>query len=261
MGSITDTVVVICLSIFFAIGAFKGFIYSLIGPVSLTIGVIASFFYYSKTNNIFIALVISIFAPIILNILFLISYGMYKKYLAKESFISWLSRLGGAIFSVLWSGAMLGLTLVLITLIPLNNNWLNIIKSNITQSRSYAFIDAMTGDKITSATKDLDTLLVALENPQMRANLEKNEEIKDLINDESLQSLMQDEMTRQQIVNKDFPALMKNEKFKAVMGNKDLAKKLLSLEKAIISGEMNLPKIENEPEDSPEEPQETEETK
>ena len=151
----TDLIVSICLLLFF-LGGFKdGLAKTLFGPLALAIGAMACMIYYQKTRNLVMALAISVAGPIIIKIIFnllLKGWNTFKK----SEMLSLTSRISGGALSLLWSGAILGATLILIAIIPTQFGWLLKIQNNIADSNTYTVLNNLTGRRIHSHASDLN---------------------------------------------------------------------------------------------------------
>jgi len=118
MYSNTDTIIAVCLILFFYRGWSKGFLRNLLGPVSLILSCILATIYFRETKNMIISLLMGIFGPFVLNILFSLSIAAWNQTVDGKKDLSEISRLLGAGISMLWGGIYLVLILTLISVAP-----------------------------------------------------------------------------------------------------------------------------------------------
>jgi uncharacterized membrane protein required for colicin V production len=144
MPNTTDTVIRLILIYFALRGFFKGFIAILIGPISLVLGLIISFSYYSKTHDLIKTSLVGILGPIIINLCLSLAFKVWKVTFAKDESPSLTSRFAGAAFSVLWGGAYLAMFLFFIAMVPPSFPKLGAIQQNVSESQSYHLVKEWT---------------------------------------------------------------------------------------------------------------------
>ena len=226
----TDYIVAGLFSFFIFRGALKGFLCTLLGPFSLLVSFIAAFIYFRCTQNLLISLAISILCPFILHLIFAILLRIWHKAIP----VSLLSRIAGACFSTLWSGSIVVLVIILISLAPKELTWFQKIQNNVLESRSFAFIKKCTGNKIPNAISNINKITDAFRDPKKTKKLASTEEFKEIMEHEQFQALFSDEETAKQIQDKNIPELLTNPKIQSLLNNKDLLKKFLNLNEKII---------------------------
>src|SRR3989338_4323676 len=97
-----DFIILCLLLIFFWAGWLKGLLRSLIGPISLGLSLTAGLIYYWITQKFFYAVLITLFGPIALNIIFSIILKIWNKATSDKSSPRLASRILGGLFSLLW---------------------------------------------------------------------------------------------------------------------------------------------------------------
>ncbi|VAW11774.1 hypothetical protein MNBD_BACTEROID05-1171 [hydrothermal vent metagenome] len=239
MTSTTDIIVAAFLCIFFLRGWFRGFVKSILGPLSLVAGTFLAYGYYAKTNKVIIALCISLFGPFIIQILLSFVFKIFNKILKNDSKPSMISGLIGGSISTLWSGAMLSLTILLIAFIPENFPKIKPIQEDVLQSISYKNIHKIAGDKIPSASLDVKEISAIFENPKKLKKLQSSKEYENLMEDTKFRDLMSDKKIQKDVEDKNFVALLKNPKMQAIMKDKNLVKKLFEFQKQLIDQKLS----------------------
>ncbi len=233
MLNMTDYITLGAFLYFFFNGWRKGFLKTLLGPISLIVGCLIGYSHYQKTQNIGAALAICIISPFIFTFLASIILKLWNKTVNSDIPPSTVSRLSGSAFSLLWGGGYLVIMMVLIAVSPLKFGWLETAQNNVLASRSYALITERFGDKIPSGFLDIKKVTAVLQNPAKLEAFESSPEFKALRSDARLKELFSDKKTAEQIVNKDYGGLLSNPKMQAVFKDKELLQKLFALNKRI----------------------------
>ena len=118
MSNVTDSVVLALTLYFLYRGWSRGLLRTLVGPIALIVGCLGAFIYYAQTHNIIVAFIISIVAPLILNIFFSVALAVWRKNdQNRKPDLPGQPRLGAGLCA-LWGGINILLIIVLIALIP-----------------------------------------------------------------------------------------------------------------------------------------------
>ncbi len=234
MVAVTDIIVATFLCLFFLRGWFRGFIRSILGPLSLAIGTFLAYGYYAKTNNIVISLCISLFGPFIIQIILSLLFKIFNKILRNEAKPSVTSRFVGASISTIWSGTMLSLAILLISVIPRDFPKINNIQKDVLESTSYKKIYKLAENKMPSSSPDISEISAIFKDPKKLKKLQTSKEYKNLVKDKTFHDLMSDEKIQKDIEDKNFVELLKNPKMQAMMKDKNLVKKLFAFQKQLI---------------------------
>ncbi|MBI3617764.1 MAG: CvpA family protein [Candidatus Omnitrophica bacterium] len=229
MFSITDSIVLALTLYFLYRGWSQGLLRTLAGPIALIVGCLGAFIYYAQTRNIIVAFIISIAAPLILNIFFSLALAVWHKMTKTENPISPLSRFLGASICALWGGINILLFIVLVALIPLNTSWIERIRQDIFNSVTYSLADQWTKRLVPGKSIDIRSVSQVLKNPEQMQNLQSSAEYKAAWEDKTLQKLLADEEIMRDIRNKNFAKLLANPKMQAMMKDPALVKKILDL--------------------------------
>lgn len=229
MSSITDSVVLALTLYFLYRGWSRGLLRTLVGPIALIAGCLGAFIYYTQTHNIIVAFIISIVAPLILNISFSLALAVWHKMTKTESPVSPASRVWGAGLCALWGGINILLIIVLIALIPINTFWSERIRRDIFNSVTYSLVDRWTKHLVPQKSIDIRAVSQILKNPDRMQRLQSSTEYKAVWEDKTLQELLADEEIMRDIQDKNFAKVLANPKMQAMMKDPGLVRKILNM--------------------------------
>lgn len=224
-----DLIILIILGFYMISGLRKGFLRTLLGPVALIIGTILAVVYYQQTENFLWALLISVLAPLVVNLLLLIALKLLHKTLGQKEGLSSLSRAAGAALAAVWSGTWIILTLIFLVITPCEWSWFDKLQDNVLKSKTYALINMIVGDKIPNTSMNVHELSEMLQNPRKFRILRETDEYKDLAESQTVLELLEDADTMEQIEHQDLPKLLSNPKFQALLQDKELIEKIFAL--------------------------------
>ena len=234
MHSITDYITVSAFLYFFLRGWQKGFLRTILGPISMVVGCLIGYSYYQKNPNIGMALTISILSPFLINLLASIVLKTWNKTVNSDIPPSHISRSCASAFSILWGGAYLIMLIILIAISPLKFGWIEKAQNDVLASRTYAFINENFGDKIPNGFLNIKKVANVLQDPEKLEAFEESEEFKAIQADTRLKDLIEDEDTARQIRDKDYTALLANPKIRAIFNDKEFLRKIFALNKRIV---------------------------
>ncbi len=130
-----DWILLSTISLFIISGFIKGFLSTIVGPFSLLTSLILCWLFFTLTKNIALTIIIGFLIPIIIGILIRLLTKIFTQDNAHE--ISFISRLTGGLFSLVWGGSLLIGVLILFSIIP----WpIKTIQEAIKKSFSYQFL-------------------------------------------------------------------------------------------------------------------------
>jgi uncharacterized membrane protein required for colicin V production len=214
-------IIIILLTIFLILkGAFRGFWFSLLTPISTIIGYIAALAYFKITDNILHAILIGVLGPIIL--FFLLRYILFcfidhenKKYAP-----SFISGLLGSIVTVAWGFIFIVPLIYLLTFFPpINPTMVDInkdVKSSIVLKDVFKILnEKFLGEKKSDGKK---STIANETDSNSTKNLIKNPKIQDIINDPEIKAAAE---------AKDYKKLLSNKKIIAITQDPELVKMLL----------------------------------
>ncbi len=239
----TDFILATVFTIAFLRGALKGFLKTLLGPISLFLGTAISYYIYMVNGNIVLALIIGLFGPFIIHIaLGLFAKMFFKAFTSEEKELSNLSRICGGVFSVIWSGTLFLIFILLITLIPLKMAAVTTVQNNIKASKIIQWISEFIPADNKDPVKAISNISQVLQNPQKAEQARQTKSYKNLMKDSSVRDLLSDKETLRQIEEKDFVSLLKNPKIQALMQDPDAMQKLFDFQKELIANASNAKK-------------------
>ena len=238
--NVTDIIVLLAILYFAFSGWTKGFLRSLNGPISLIICVGLGVMYFHKTQNIMLCLGITIIGPLVMNILLGLLLDVLQKADNKLNVVSFISRLGGMTLSLGWSGSMLLLSVLLVSIMPAKLFGMESVKENVLRSTTYSVIVKMIpapwspgGASGSSHAGRADG--VGASGAEGLEGLEESPEFQALMADPRIRDIFRDEETLDQIKNQDIAKLLANEKILGILQDPELLKKFFSMYQKIQS--------------------------
>lgn len=210
-----------------------GFLRSILGPFSLVVCLIFSFFYFQITHNFLLSLLLCVFGPVLLNILLALFLGLWPKPPKDES-LSLLSRMLGAFFSLSWNTALLILFLAWILLIPAHVLGLTKIQDAISRSRSLLIFNQFLP---IPAVDHFQNTWRAINDPQQRKAIESSPEYKALAEDQKIQAVLADEVLVEQIRKGDMAKVIGHPKIQAIFQDEELIKKFFAFQGSLLRKE------------------------
>lgn len=229
MSTITDSVILALTLYFLYRGWSQGLLHTLIGPIALLLGCVIAVIYYAQNHNIIMAFVISIVAPMILNLLLSLALTVWQKTVNADKPVSPVSRAWGAGLCALWGGINLLLIIVLIVMVPGNASWIEGVRQDIFNSGTYSIVDQWTKHLVPGKSIDIRAVSQVLKDPGQIQRLQSSAEYQAVRDDKTIQALLTDEDIMRDIRDKNFASLMANPKMQAVMKDSGLVKKILDM--------------------------------
>jgi membrane protein required for colicin V production len=221
-------------------GWLKGFLKTILGPVSLIIGSVIAHYMYTHGQNIALALTVGFFGPFVIKIVLGIILKTIIKTFQKEDNekLSSISRLLGGILSLIWGGSLCLILTLLITFIPLKVASLEKVQNSIKSSYSYQTLS----DKLNLDEKDpikvLSNISEVINNPKKSNKLRESKQYENLMNTDSFKNLMNDPETLAQIENNNITQLLKNPKVRDLISGPNALQKLMEFQKELINTSM-----------------------
>ncbi len=207
---ITDLVFLVLLLLLIIKGIYQGFIRSLIGPLALSIGTAAAFYYFTVTQKPVPALVIALISP------FLIGWIM-KALLTRSARLNdtanipAASRFAGALVEVVWGGSMFLILVALAAMLPLKPLGLGWITTDVLASTTYhtfkkpfQAMGLVSRESKHQVLHDTDGLIEETEN----ADPDPAQELRDLADDPRIKKIIADPALVEAAKNKDIAALL-----------------------------------------------------
>lgn len=248
MNNAFDIIILILLVYYFWRGWRKGFLRSILGPISLIIGGIMSYVYYQNNpEKILIALGISIVGPVIFVVTLSLLMKIWTKATSEDGKMSVLNRLMGSAFSIIWSGGMLLLVFMLIMLVPGHMPYIGKVHQYLYGTQTYAVISHFTGNTLARGESGTSPMIQFLENPEKFEYLSNTKEFKNVMGHNKIKEIPSDPDIVQDIQDKNVGKLLTSPKMQSIMGDKDLIKNFFSLQKKIMEESLEDLEIDNVP--------------
>jgi uncharacterized membrane protein len=223
--TVTDFVTGVLSFYLLARGAMRGFINSLIFPLSIIAATIFSAVYFKMTNDMIISLAIGLIGPFLLCFLLKFIFKIWVQ--AINSDITQpvlISRLAGAILTFVWGWVFIIFTLILLAVLPPWEGVLKGMHDDVTKSASY----------LTIAKPIQETFYTTSKQTSVGLNgASANDDAKSLALDPRFQRILQDPEIQKEINAHDIAKLMSNPKMmnlvQQIMSDPDTMKKVMAL--------------------------------
>ncbi|MEW5895528.1 MAG: CvpA family protein [Candidatus Omnitrophota bacterium] len=241
------------IAFYFWRGWSKGFILSLVGPVSLILCFLYGFFYFKSTSNFLVGLLICLLGPMAINMIVSGLIATIKKAGKSDNKggkeeSEFLGRLAGGIFNIAWISLILFIMVIIISMIPFKIPGLANLGTAVKNSAVFSIISSGMGDRFSFLKKGVQPIdLEKAEN--YFPELKETSEYLDLMKDDRVKDLMNDPSIIKKIEEKDFVALLNNPKIQAIMNDPQLLRKFLILNKKMIEINGNTNKGEDNADD------------
>ena len=207
--TITDSIAIL-FSIFLIIrGLNRGFLGSILWPLSLILSSFISYFFYIGTKNIILSLCIGLICPFILKWIFNLSLLSWNVVTNPEKKINLISRVLGAFLTWVWGISMFTIVVLLVAFLRPINDSLKFIHNDVHASKLYALVCPL-------VLKTIDQ-----ETPQNN--------MKSLADDTRIQNVINDPGIVEALNHKDYASLIRNPKITALVQDPVLIKKMMSL--------------------------------
>ena len=235
--SLTDLAVVVVMLFYAVKGWYKGFFRTLLGPLAFLICFIGGHAYFLKSYNFWMGFLIVAVGPFFLTIILSIILNLWNRHLDRGLPPFILSRFLAATAGMVWGGCFIILTLVIFMILPLHFPKWEAIKTDITDSYSYAIIAKFIKDKIPHLG-GIESAFDASQNSEKWAELKQTPEFQAVYTDPKMEKILTDAVTTQQIKNKDILGLLTNPKIIAAWQDPKVVQKILRLQELMEKGNL-----------------------
>ena len=219
----TDIITFFLSILFLVRGALRGFMKSLMVPLSIIIATFISIIYYQITKEIIVSLILGLFGPFFLHLLFKFLLKTFAKATNTEIKPTFLSRLGGAILTLIWGWVFIIFALILLAVLPPWGNTLIAVHNDVTKSASYQLAKPWGESLFTPPPKNVAAVTSAV----------STNDAKSLAEDPRFQKILQDPDIQKEIEAHDIVKLMANPKMidltQQIMSDPATMKKILAL--------------------------------
>lgn len=211
--TITDIIILFFLAISTTCGFFSGIFQVLIGPTSLILSTIACYFIYLFTQNMVVSIIACIPVQFIISWLLKLTVKNFIPPM-EDNLLSIISRLGGGIVSLAWSGLIAGIIVALLGVLPLERFELNNLSKDVRQSTTFSLLRPLLvkrGFIAEPVVKPSDCLGgLCKMTDQTVEDLAEDPEVKEIMNDPRMQKLSNDPKAMEAVEKRDIQALLSN---------------------------------------------------
>lgn len=225
----TDIIVGFVLLYYFIRGWHRGLWLSLLGPVAFLAGIALSSFYYQKTHQVLVSLVIGIASPVIIKLIGSLILDPLNK--ANTGYLS-PTRLISALFNLAWGSGVAIIILLFLGLLPIEYVGLQKAKDDVVHSKSFYYvyqelvkIFPQVQNYVSPNHIDATTLMnhaeqIILTNPQ----------VKEILNDpKMLQQIMSMMGSNTGVSNQDMQKIMNNPQIQEIMKDPKKLQEILGI--------------------------------
>lgn len=245
-----DKIITAALCIFFISGWVRGFLKSLIGPVSFLCCFISAVIFYDLNRNILMATVIAtagtLAMALTLNILLMIALSTVNKELRGKTFF--ISRLLGSVINVVWQGNIFLVFIMLFSLLPLNNEKLENIQKQVSDSK----IAAWYHQQVISRDNRLEAVMLSfstLKNPAQLRAIAQTKTFEEFYRKEKVQNFLNDPQVIDALAAKDSIRLINNKSLRDLITDDETMFALTRVVRKIYQD--NLKNLEEVPKEKP----------
>lgn len=221
--TITDYIILVLSLFLLARGAARGFIRSLLAPISLIITTILSILYYQATHDLIVSLLLGLLGPILLHHLLKFLLKTFARATNTDTSPGFFSSFAGSVLTLAWGWVFIALTLILLALFPAKENFWTPYHKDLTASISYKII-APWEEKLFPLPKEKST---------DKTRLSSTADTQSLAQDPRFQKILQDAEIQQEIKDHDMAKLMSNPKIMAltqqIMTDPEMLKKVMAV--------------------------------
>lgn len=233
MHNTIDLIVVVLVLYYIFRGWSKGFVGSLIGPVSLFLGAGISYMYFRQSHNLMIAGIISFFCPILIHITLSVVTNV-STYGHRKSEPSLISSIFGSLISVGWSGGILVLMMLMINVLPPQLPSVAAIQERLALTKSYQMVNHFTGSFSIYSSMPIQTFMTVLENPEQLAALQSSSEYQSFVSDDRIKALMSDPEIQAAVEDRNIGKMLADKRMIDLLQDEDLVSKIFAVQGLII---------------------------
>jgi uncharacterized membrane protein required for colicin V production len=221
--TVTDFITFFLSALFLLRGASRGFMKSLMVPLSIIVAMIISIIYYQITEDIIISSLIGLIGPLFINLLLKFLLKTWATATNTDIKPTFVSRLGGSILTLTWGWVFIIFTLILLAVLPPWGKPLTAIQNDVTKSASYCIAKPF-GESIFSVSR---------KNIPATSNAALSAEAKLLAADPRFHMVLQDPDIQKEIEAHDLVKLMSNPKMiyltQQIMSDPATMKKVMAI--------------------------------
>ncbi len=237
-----DYIVLAFLVISMGLGWVRGFLRTIIKPVSWLLCLYLGYAYYMRTQSLIISFVISLVGPFVVKFLLTALIEILQKSGKKEgekTGLSFLSRILGLGMSGVWMAFLIGIVYFMVGIIPFKIPGFEPFRNRIVESRSYIFFSHSVGKQFPRLAKVQQTSTLDFSDPETAKQfdvekLQSSSEFKNLMEHPQVQSLFQDETFQERIRNGQVMGIMEDKRVKEILQDPQVMKDFFSFYNRLI---------------------------
>ena len=233
MHNTIDLIVIVLVLYYLYRGWTKGFVGSLIGPISLLLGAGISYMYFRQSHNMMVAGIISFFCPILIHVTLSVVTNV-STYGHRKPEPSVISSLFGAVISLGWSGGILVLLMLMINVLPPQLPSIAAIQERLALTKSYQLVNHVTGSFSIYSSMPIQTFMAVLENPEQLAAVQSSAEYQSFVNDDRIKALMSDPEIQSAVEDRNIGKMLADKRMIDLLQDEDLLSKIFAVQGLII---------------------------
>ncbi len=245
-----DKIIIAILFFFFLSGWLRGFLKSMIGPVSFLLCFISAVIFYDLNRNILMAVLIATVGTIALaitfNVLLALGLSTVHKEFRGKTFL--LSRLLGSLINIFWQGNIFFVFIIIFSTLPINNQKFESIQKQITESKIVSFYY----EKVVNRDNRIKAVLasfLAIKDPNQMQLISNTKEFTNFYNHAKVQKFLNDPQVIDALAAKDSVALLSNPALKELVIDDDAMYNLTILAQMVYT--QKLKELGETPQDKP----------
>lgn len=245
-----DKIIIAILCLFFLTGWIRGFLKSLIGPISFLCCFISAVIFYDLNRNIlmatFIATIGTIAMAITLNILLAIGLSTVNKEFRGKTFL--VSRILGSVVNVFWQGNIFFAFLILFSALPIKNEKFEVFQKQIPDSKMVAHYYQKVVNR-DNRLKAIVSSLSVMNNPQKMQEITATKEFDEFYNHPKVQHFLDDPQVIDALAAKNSLRLIENASLRDLVTDDEAMYSLTKITRMVY--EKNLENLGGLPENKP----------
>ncbi len=228
-----DIIVLIIVILAFARGFSRGFLRSILAPIAMIVASIGAMIYFKATHDPIISLLIGLFGPLCIQLIVRLFIRTHSIVSGEKIEPSVISRFAGAGVTTVWALIFIGMSLILLAMIPAFNPTMTNIQNSVRSSIAFAplkiFVPLEQKPKTSTPHRKRSVEEIA-----------KDPDIQALYNDPRLKEIFKDRDIVAAIEQKNIAGLMTNPKIMALTQDTELMGKLMKIYAKLAEEGINL---------------------
>lgn len=206
-----DKIIIAVLFFFFLSGWVRGFLKSLIGPVSFVCCFISAIIFYDLNRNLLVSVLIAtagtLAMAITLNVMLILAMTTVNKEFRGKTFF--VSRILGSFINIFWQGNIFFMILIIFSMLPIKNEKFENFQGQISISRIVAYYQ----EKIVNPDNRIKAVVSSLEtlrDPDQLKMITNTPEFSTFYKDPKVQKFLNDPQVIDALAAQDSLKLIQN---------------------------------------------------